>query len=147
MHVQGASPMVAVSYETELFNVKRVYQDLGISSCKFTHDNRRKGAQDAVNLGATETGVRQQGGWSTDSLVNAYLTSLPKDVMRALAGHEANKFGSVQITRDRKEPEIPQMILRQLVGKYTRYSRETSQATAVWRTCGRRRYTGTCVIV
>ena len=59
----------------------------GVLASKATHENRRFGARLAEEGGASSSEIARAGGWATGVMETAYLSNLPRQAMRAIAGH------------------------------------------------------------
>jgi hypothetical protein len=66
----------------------------GISSTKKTHAGRGLGARSAELAGVSDAQIHRQGHWNTDKLSSCYLTSLPREAMRGLAGFPPTEAGN-----------------------------------------------------
>ena len=75
-----------LSYSTQLQDTWRVFGVVGLSTAKKTHLPRRVGAQDAETYGASLAQISQAGRWNQSVLCQAYLTHLPRQLMRIVAG-------------------------------------------------------------
>jgi hypothetical protein len=73
-------------------------------SKKVTHIFRGSGARMADLFGASETDIRRGGRWDMSSMAQHYLTTLPRETMRVLAGFPANP-GQFWLERDLDPPE------------------------------------------
>ena len=65
-----------------------------IPTSKITHINRGSGARMADLRGVAESQIRRQGGWNSDAMNRYYMTGLPLEMMRAMAGftRDSNSF-------------------------------------------------------
>ena len=75
-----------LSYSTQLQETWRVFGAVGLSTAKKTHLPRRAGAQDAETYGTSLAQISQAGRWNQSVLCQAYLTHLPRQFMRIVAG-------------------------------------------------------------
>jgi hypothetical protein len=75
-----------ISYPTQLQETWRVFGGAGVVSSKKTHLPRRVGAQTAETYGTSLTQISQAGRWNQSVLCQAYLTHLPREFMRVVAG-------------------------------------------------------------
>jgi hypothetical protein len=75
-----------LSYSTQLQETWRVFGAIGLSAAKKTHLPRRVGAQDAETHGTSLAQISQAGRWNQSVLCQAYLTHLPRQFMRVVAG-------------------------------------------------------------
>src|SRR4051812_46919256 len=77
----------------------------GLVSSKKTHLPRRVGAQDAETHGTSLAQISQAGRWNQSILCKAYLTHLPRQFMRIVAGFSASS-GDYFLARAAHEPPI-----------------------------------------
>jgi hypothetical protein len=70
-----------------------------------THASRGAGARQAEIAGATEAQIRRLGNWNSNTMENCYLSNLPRDAMRSLAGFSA-KQNDYYLRRAVLEPPI-----------------------------------------
>ena len=79
-----------LSYPTQLQETWRIFGAAGLVSAKKTHLPRRVGAQDAETHGTSLAQISQAGRWNQSVLCQAYLTHLPRQFMRIVAGFSAS---------------------------------------------------------
>jgi hypothetical protein len=84
----GTDYSKSISYDCHRSAVARVFQNCKLVFSAKTHVGRAGGATEANMSGATEDSVRRQGVWSAGSMEKCYLTSLPLETLRALAGFD-----------------------------------------------------------
>lgn len=91
--------------------VKAAFKSLGINATATTHVSRAAGARMAELAGASEAQIRRLGRWTAGAMEGAYLTSLPREAMRAMAGFPP-AAGSYYIARAAIEPcaELQRMV-------------------------------------
>lgn len=94
-----------LSYPVQLQETWRIFGAAGITAAKKTHLPRRTGAQDAETHGSSLAQISQAGRWNQSVLVKAYLTHLPREFMRVVAGFSA-KAGDYFIARAAHEPPL-----------------------------------------
>lgn len=82
----GQDPQQELSYATQLQETWRVFGAAGVVSAKKTHLPRRVGAQNAETYGTSLAQISQAGRWNQSVLCQAYLTHLPREFMRIVAG-------------------------------------------------------------
>ena len=77
-----------VSYKTEHNAISKAFAAVGVIAKKKTHMGRGAGAQLAEEMGASTSQIGRAGRWNAGAgaLENSYLTSLPREAMRAVAG-------------------------------------------------------------
>jgi hypothetical protein len=100
-----------LSYPTQLQETWRIFGAAGLVSSKKTHLPRRVGAQDAETHGSSLAQISQAGRWNQSVLCQAYLTHLPRQFMRVVAGFSASA-GDYFLARAAHDP--PVMLQRQL---------------------------------
>jgi hypothetical protein len=83
----GGGTTEPLGYSTQLDWINKVLEYAGIDSRKKTHIGRGAAAKLAELLGVSEDQIRRQGWWDQDEMRGCYLTSLPREFMRAMAGH------------------------------------------------------------
>jgi hypothetical protein len=92
-----------LSYPTQLQETWRVFGAAGLVASKKTHLPRRVGAQDAETHGTSLAQISQAGRWNQSVLCQAYLTHLPRQFMRVVAGFSASS-GDYFLARAAHEP-------------------------------------------
>lgn len=99
----GKSPL---SSDAHAKATKSLLEDAGVRqhSKKVTHIFRGSGARMADLGGASETDIRRGGRWDMSSMAQHYLTTLPRETMRVLAGFPASA-GQFWLARDIDPPE------------------------------------------
>ena len=100
-----------LSYPTQLQETWRIFGAAGLVAAKKTHLPRRVGAQDAETHGTSLAQISQAGRWNQSVLCQAYLTHLPRQFMRIVAGFSPSA-GDYFLARAAHEP--PQALQRQL---------------------------------
>ncbi|KAM4065820.1 centromere DNA-binding protein complex CBF3 subunit [Hirsutella rhossiliensis] len=99
------------SYPTQLQETWRIFGAAGLIASKKTHLPRRVGAQDAETHGTSLAQISQAGRWNQSVLCQAYLTHLPRQFMRIVAGFSASP-GDYFLARAAHEP--PYVLQKQL---------------------------------
>jgi hypothetical protein len=94
----------AISYNTQRGWIAKVFALIGLSSTKKTHLFRAIGAKLAELKGVSEDQISRAGRWTLSQMMGCYLTSLPHNFMRRMAGHPDQK-GCFEIRRAVKPPE------------------------------------------
>jgi hypothetical protein len=94
-----------LSYPTQLQETWRVFGAAGLVSSKKTHLPRRVGAQDTETHGSSLAQISQAGRWNQSMLCQAYLTHLPRQFMRVVAGFSATA-GDYFLARAAHEPPL-----------------------------------------
>ena len=92
-----------LSYPTQLQETWRIFGAAGLVSSKKTHLPRRVDAQDAETHGSSLAQISQAGRWNQSVLCQAYLTHLPRQFMRVVAGFSASA-GDYFLARAAHEP-------------------------------------------
>jgi hypothetical protein len=100
-----------LSYPTQLQETWRIFGAAGLVSSKKTHLPRRVGAQDAETHGSSLAQISQAGRWNQSVLCQAYLTHLPRQFMRVVAGFSVSA-GDYFLARAAHDP--PAVLERQL---------------------------------
>lgn len=84
--VKGDDPFTPVHYSTQYKAYTEAFKRVGISTSKVTHANRKS----ALNMIAQEDVAgdqqRRVERWGTDRMVGCYVSSLPVEAMKSLAG-------------------------------------------------------------
>jgi hypothetical protein len=76
----------SLSYETQAVWVRRAFALANIHSSKVTHTMRGAAARIADAQGVPEDQLRRAGHWERGSMSTAYLSQLPREFMRVIAG-------------------------------------------------------------
>lgn len=109
--VKGDDPSTPVHYSTQYKAYTEAFKRVGISTSKVTHANRKS----ALNMIAQEDVAgdqqRRVGRWGTDRMVGCYVSSLPVEAMKSLAGFSGRNVNYF-LTRS---SVIPPMSLQVLV--------------------------------
>lgn len=66
--------------------MKKCFESLGLKFSAVTHIGRKSAANMADSLGATTDSIRRAGRWNTETMTNVYMSALPRDVLKILAG-------------------------------------------------------------
>jgi hypothetical protein len=107
----GKDPTKEMSYKVHRDDIASALDHIGLRSRAKTHVGRGSGARMADLGGASEAQIRRLGRWNNQAMEKCYLTSLPREAMRALAGFEPSRDG---FFLDRASVEPPDT-LQQLV--------------------------------
>jgi hypothetical protein len=107
----GQDRELELSYPTQLQETWRVFGAAGVVSSKKTHLPRRVGAQNAETYGTSLAQISQAGRWNQSVLCQAYLTHLPREFMRVVAGFSTSS-GDYFLARAAHEP--PYALQKQL---------------------------------
>jgi hypothetical protein len=94
-----------ISYPVQLQETWRIFGAAGLASSKKTHLPRRVGAQDAETHGTSLAQISQAGRWNQSVLCKAYLTHLPRQFMRIVAGFSGSS-GDYFLARAVHEPPL-----------------------------------------
>jgi hypothetical protein len=100
-----------LSYPTQLQETWRIFGAAGLVSSKKTHLPRGAGAQAAETHGTSLAQISQAGRWNQSILCQAYLTHLPRQFMRVVAGFSTAP-GDYFLARAASEP--PYALQRQI---------------------------------
>jgi Centromere DNA-binding protein complex CBF3 subunit, domain 2/Transcriptional activator of glycolytic enzymes len=92
-----------LSYPTQLQETWRVFGAAGIISATKTHLPRAQGAKEAEIRGTSLGQISQAGRWNQSILCQAYLTHLPRQFMRVVAGFSPSA-GDYFLARAAHEP-------------------------------------------
>jgi len=84
------SARTSINYGTQNKAYKEAYKRIGIVSTKTTHLMRATGARMAELGGATEDDIMRSGRWNQSTMVNCYLSKLPRGTVRTLAGFKVD---------------------------------------------------------
>lgn len=98
----------AMNYSVHRIATMQALEAVGIKSKAKTHIGRGSGARMADLAGASEAQIRRMGRWNNQAMEKCYLTSLPREFMRTLAGFEPCR-GSFFLARSSVEPPISLM--------------------------------------
>ena len=82
----SATNTTEISYQQQLRAIDDAFTKCNIVSSKKTHAARGSSCKMADLDGADESQIRRLGRWNNTTMNGAYLTSLPREVMRVLAG-------------------------------------------------------------
>lgn len=99
----GTSASQGLSYGSQRDWAAKAFEYAGIRSSKKTHIGRSSGAKLAEVKGVTEDQIRRAGRWNQEQMIGCYLTALPREFMRVMAGHPKKK-GRFEIIRARVPP-------------------------------------------
>lgn len=94
------SPKQSISYDHHLNCIKEAFKAIGLQSKAKTHAMRGSGSRMAEMLGTSEAAIRRLGRWNNSALTNSYLTHIPREALRTMAGftREAGQFYLVRAT-------------------------------------------------
>ena len=101
----GQDRQEELSYSTQLQDIWRVFGAVGLTTAKKTHLPRRVGAQEAETYGTSLAQISQAGRWNQSVLCQAYLTHLPRQFMRIVAGFSGTQ-GDFFLPRAVYEPPV-----------------------------------------
>jgi hypothetical protein len=102
----GKTQTIEIKPNTHYRAVKTLLQRCGIGdkSSQVTHIFRGSAARMADLKGASERDISRAGRWDMSTMVQFYLTTLPRETMRVLAGFTKER-GSFWIARDVDPPK------------------------------------------
>jgi hypothetical protein len=95
-----------MSYKVHRDAIAGALEHIGLRSRAKTHVGRGSGARMADIGGASEAQIRRLGRWNNQAMEKCYLTSLPREAMRTLAGFEPTR-GTYFLVRACTEPPLP----------------------------------------
>lgn len=81
-----SDPTAEMSYNSHRDAIQKAFTACKITSSKKTHLARGAAARMADLQGVNESEIRRMGRWNNSSMNGAYLTGLPREIMRSLAG-------------------------------------------------------------
>ncbi|KAG1357349.1 hypothetical protein G6F62_001697 [Rhizopus arrhizus] len=81
----------SITYNEQVKVYKQVLRYCGVHSSKLTHINRKDAISMVANESVSGEQQRQVGRWGSDRMVGFYLTGLPVDVIKVLAGFTTRK--------------------------------------------------------
>jgi hypothetical protein len=81
-----SGPTTPISYNAHLGAVNKAFRACNIISKAKTHAARGASARMADLNGVAESDIRRQGQWNNSAMNGAYLTTLPRGIMRSMAG-------------------------------------------------------------
>lgn len=94
IHVmKGTDRLKQISYSTQAKAYKRAFKAVGISTAKVTHAPRGSAARHMNEEDVPDNQQRRVGRWGKDKMLGCYMTDLPKQAMRALAGFSTRQGG------------------------------------------------------
>ncbi|KAL3675821.1 hypothetical protein R1sor_025769 [Riccia sorocarpa] len=82
----GTNLCKEVDYRVHKESIESAFAAIGLKSKAKTHVGRGSSARMAELGGASEAQIRRLGRWNHQTMENCYLTSLPREAMRTLAG-------------------------------------------------------------
>lgn len=105
----------SIKYEEQAKVYRKVLTHVGINSSKVTHINRKSAINMIAHQGVSGDQQRQVGRWGADRMVGCYLSGLPVDAIKVLAGFSTRK-GDYFINRDCVSPpdELKKMVFPQI---------------------------------
>lgn len=102
--LKGLTPESQCSYSMQLAWTKRAFDEAHVRSRKKTHAGRSRGAQYAELAGVSESQIRRAGRWNNDALTNCYLSNIPFDFVRSMAGFNPTQLGQYHLPRTKVTP-------------------------------------------
>lgn len=90
----GSESTAELSYPAHLAAISTAFKEVGLHSKAKTHAMRGSGARMAESLGTSEASIQRLGRWNSNALSKKYLTNIPREALRTLAGftREAGQF-------------------------------------------------------
>jgi len=86
--------VTALSYRVHYDATVKAFSALGMHSKAKTHAAHGSGSRMAERAGASESHLRRLGRWNVGAMEGCYLTALPRDAMRSLAGFSPDRRSS-----------------------------------------------------
>ena len=108
--IKGQTLDVGISYGVQLDWTNRIFKNAHVKSLKKTHAVRSRGAQYAELAGVTESQIRRAGRWNNDALTNCYLSNIPLEFVRSMAGFPPAQPGNYFLPRTKVTP--PENLIR-----------------------------------
>ena len=108
--IKGYTPTTGVSYGVQLEWTNRMFKAARIGSLKKTHAGRSRSAQYAELAGVSEAQIRRAGRWNNDALTNCYLSHIPLEFVRSMAGFPPTQAGNYYLPRAKVHP--PESLLQ-----------------------------------
>jgi hypothetical protein len=99
----GADRDHEIHYRTQLEETWRVYGAVGLASRAKTHLPRAAGAQEASLYGTPINQISSAGRWNPSTLSDAYLTQLPRNFLKTVAGFTESR-GDYYLIRANIDP-------------------------------------------
>ena len=93
-----------ISDTTQRKWIHNAYTPLGLTYSKVTHAGRGSGTKHAELLNIQEDQIRRAAHWNTDAMHKGYLTTLPREFMRSMAGFDPKHPGRYHIARSAVTP-------------------------------------------
>jgi hypothetical protein len=103
-----------LSYTVQAKAMAKALQKAGVHGVKVTHDGRVTGTRMAEAAGASASDIAWAGGWSTGVMENTYMSNLPRETMRTLAGFSPVKGGFFLERAVRVPEELCRMVFPQI---------------------------------
>lgn len=101
--LKGSNKFEEITYGTQYNAFRRGLDAAGIKSSKVTHVNRGSALNMIDDEQVSDDQQRRVGRWGTDRMVGCYLSSLPKQAIRSIAGFTTSP-GNYHIYRAAIEP-------------------------------------------
>ncbi|OWZ08441.1 hypothetical protein PHMEG_00019017, partial [Phytophthora megakarya] len=103
----GKGPTTSMTYRAHYDATIKAFTALGMHSKAKTHAARGSGARMAELVGATESQIRRLGRWNASTMEGCYLSALPREAMRSLAGFTPDRNTFFFGARIAKSPRAP----------------------------------------
>ncbi|ETK91048.1 hypothetical protein F441_23107 [Phytophthora nicotianae CJ01A1] len=87
----GKNKTTPMTYRAHYDATIKAFSALGIKSKAKTHAARGSGSRMAELAGASESQIRRLGRWNAGAMEDCYLTALPREAMRSLAGFSSDR--------------------------------------------------------
>lgn len=102
--LRGSKITSPLSYEVQLDWTNKAFDAANVKTLKKTH-TRGQGAREGEMGGVSEHQIRRAGRWNSDALTKSYLTHLPLEFVRVMAGFKPQP-GDFYLPRATVEPPL-----------------------------------------
>ncbi|POM71737.1 Hypothetical protein PHPALM_11653 [Phytophthora palmivora] len=107
----GKDATTAMSYRAHYDATVKAFTSLKMYSKAKTHAARGSGSRMAELAGATDSQIRRLGRWNASAMEGCYLTALPREAMRSLAGFPPDRR---TFCLDRASLSLPENLQREI---------------------------------
>ncbi|KAG1049061.1 hypothetical protein G6F43_008591 [Rhizopus delemar] len=118
---KGDSPFKAIQYKAQHSTYVDVFKKVGIHTSKVTHANKKSALNMIAQENVSKDQQRMVGRWETDKMVGRYVSSLPIETMKSLAGFNGQQHSNYFLPRAVIKPSLA---LQRLVFKDIEYWKE-----------------------
>lgn len=102
--IKGEHAAKTMAYDTQLGWINKMFAGANVAPLKKTHACRSQGVRHAKLKGVSEGQIRRTGRWNSDSLMNCYLTHLPRKFIRSMASFGPSVQGIFYLLRAKVLP-------------------------------------------